>query len=62
MVLTDPTKYQGVLFEEKHFKKDRIKKFLREFAYGSKKNPKGDTIQELNDQALSAGIEISIVI
>ncbi len=51
MVLTDPYKYQGLIYEENSFKKDRIKKFLREWAYGSKKNPRGDAplMQELNE-------------
>lgn len=44
MVLTDPSNYQGTVFEEKSFKKDRIKKFLRDFAYGQKKNPKGEPL------------------
>ncbi|CAD8107592.1 unnamed protein product [Paramecium sonneborni] len=37
MVVTEPEQYRGVIYEQNDFKKDQIMKFLREYAYISKK-------------------------
>jgi hypothetical protein len=64
MVLTEPNRYEGVVYESTDYKKDQIMKFLREYAYGGSAQKKKEVLglMELNERTLSLGNNLSIIV